>query len=142
MMATAQKTGVLCVDDNPLVIDAVRIKLSRSDLFELTGWLPSADGLVERAQLECPRLVLLDLDMPGLDPLKATEQLLLVCPGTRVVIFSGHVRADLIERAFQAGAWGYVSKNDAETELVNILAQVMNDQIGLSSEARTTYDQI
>ena len=141
MTATAQKSGVLCVDDNPLVIDAVRVKLARSGVFEVTGWLPSAEGLVERAKLECPEVVLLDLDMPGPDPLSVCEQLRQVCPGSRVVIFTGHTRADLIERALDCGAWGYISKNDAESELVQILQLVLKDQVGLSSEARAAYDR-
>lgn len=141
MMSTGRENlGILCVDDNPLVADALRTKLSRIDGFTWRGWLSSADGLVERAQQDCPAIVLLDIDMPGKNPFEALEELCERCPTARVVVFSGHVRRELIERAVDAGAWGYVSKNDGENALVEVLRRVAADEFALSREARLVYD--
>jgi DNA-binding NarL/FixJ family response regulator len=63
------------------------------------------------------------------------------CPEARAVMFSGHVRIDLIERAFAAGAWGYVSKIDGETALINAVRAVRNGEIALSAEARSLYGE-
>jgi DNA-binding NarL/FixJ family response regulator len=142
MTSTEQrKIAVMCVDDNPLVADAVRIKLARTGEFEVSTWLSSADGLLEAARKLCPQMVLLDLDMPGVDPLKAAEEMMRLCPHSKIIVFSGHVRADLIEKALQAGAWGYVSKHDAENELVSVMRLVSKNQIAFSTEARATYDR-
>lgn len=132
--------GVLCVEDNPHVAEALRVMFGRTARFEWKGWLPSADALLETAQREKPGLVLLDLDMPGADPLEAAERMLGALPEIRVVIFSGHVRADHVERALRAGAWGYASKNDGEIELLRVLGAVWDGHVEFSPEVRTVFE--
>jgi DNA-binding NarL/FixJ family response regulator len=55
-------------------------------------------------------------------------------------VFTGHVRRDLIDRALDNGAWGYVSKNDGEEELVASLRKVAAGEFALGPEARRLYD--
>lgn len=142
MASSDEKLTVLCVDDNPDVAEALKIKLSRSQRFEWIGSLLAADTLVETAQRLCPALVLLDLDMPGRDPFDAASELIEHCPSTRVVVFSGHVRHDLVDRALEAGAWGYASKNDGEGELLHVMQEVAAGEVSFSPEVRATYDQL
>lgn len=136
------RVSVLCVDDNAEVAEAIRIKLSRLQGFAWTGWLPKADQLVEYAKQIRPQLILLDVDMPGLDPFAALAELSKHCPESRVLVFSGHVRGDLIERALDTGAWGYVSKNDGEDELLEALNRVAGGDFALSPEVRRVYDSL
>lgn len=131
--------GVLCVDDNPYVVDAIELKLRLVGGFAWKGSLPSADGLVDAATRDTPTLVLLDVDLPGVDPFLALAELSARCPDVKVVMFSGHVRGDLVRRAVDAGAWGYVSKNDGEEELVSALRRVLAGEFALSPEARIVY---
>ncbi|MGD9692755.1 MAG: response regulator transcription factor [Phycisphaerales bacterium] len=135
------KISVLCVEDNPHVAEALRIKLTRTSLFEWKGWLPAADSLHEVAVEVEPEIILLDLDMPGKDPLDAASEFLESYPSARVIVFSGHVRQDLIDRALEAGAWGYASKNDGEDELVNVLMCVRAGEVALSPEVRSIYNR-
>lgn len=141
MQLAEKKIGVLCVDDNPHVAEALKLKLGRAGSFRWMGWLADADRMVETARSICPKIVILDVDMPGQDPFEATAELNQVCPDTRVVFFSGHVRADFIDRALDAGAWGYASKNDGEEELLAVLRAVAGGEMAFSPEARSTYDQ-
>ncbi len=131
--------SILCVDDNPAVAKALETKLSRAGGFMWKGALECADGLVAECSRVCPDLVLLDVDMPGKSPFEALEELVELCPGTRAVMFSGHVRRDLVERSLDAGAWGYVSKNDGEDELIAALRRVSGGELGLSPEAERAY---
>ena len=128
--------GILSVDDNPHVGDALRKRLSRIDGFQWDGWLPSADALVDYVSTRCPHIVLLDIDMPGKDPFEALAELVARCPDSRVLVFSGHVRRDLIQRATDAGAWGYVSKNDAEDSLIDAIRGVAEGEFVISDEVR------
>ena len=138
-----QAFTVVCVDDNPQVADAVRVKLQRAGDFEWAGWAADADAMLAMFKdgTACPDLVILDLDMPGIDPFEATAKLTTTCACSRVVVFTGHVRKELIERAVEAGAWGYVAKSDGADSLVTALRSVMNDEFTLSPEARSTYDR-
>jgi two-component system response regulator DesR len=141
MMTYRDKVGVLCVDDNAHVADALRIKFGRDERFDWKGWLPSADELVEVAIRECPAVVLLDVDMPGKDPFDATAGLVERCPESRVLFFSGHVRPELIDRAIEAGAWGYVSKSDGEGALMDAACRVAAGEFVLGSEVRAAYNR-
>jgi two-component system response regulator DesR len=142
MTSAPAKAGVLCVDDNAHVAEALRLRLAGHPEFTWRGWLTSADDLVETGARERPDLVLLDVDMPGRDPFEATAELIARLPSVRVVVFSGHVRVDLIERAMAAGAWGYVSKNDGEQELFRVLERVRDEQVAFSPEAQAMYDRL
>jgi len=141
MVAESEAIGVLCVDDNSNVADALKLKLSRLPPFRWKGWLPAADALVETAIRECPDVILLDLDMPGRDPFLAMAEVVDRCTDSRVVVFSGHVRMDLIDKAMQSGAWGYASKNDGEDELIHVMRAVAAGDVAFSSEVRATYDR-
>lgn len=130
----AKAIRVLCVDDNDLVAEALQIKLQLSGGFEWLGRLPSADSLVEVATRLRPDVVLLDIDMPGKSPFVALVELREGCPDTRVLMISGHVRQELIDRAFECGAWGYISKNDGTDVIVQGVRDVARGEFAMGPE--------
>lgn len=132
--------SILCVDDNAAVVEAVATKLTRAGGFLWKGALSRADDLLETCMRDCPDLLILDVDMPGLDAFRALSDLVRHAPNTRAVVFSGHVRRELIERSLDAGAWGYVSKNDGEDDLVLVLRRVAAGEMALGPEAKRLYD--
>jgi two-component system, NarL family, response regulator DesR len=137
--AQAGRVRVLCVDDNEDVIDALRLFLSREPRLEWAGWLPDAGELLSEAHACRPDIVLLDVDMPRRDPFEALRALAAVCPDVRVIMLSGHVRNELVNRAIAAGAWGYVAKGDGQRAILDVIAQVANGEFAMSSEVRTCY---
>jgi two-component system, NarL family, response regulator DesR len=126
---------VLCVDDNFLVAEGIRIKLLLEGGFEWLGQLPDANRLLAEVQRLRPDIVLLDLDMPGRDAFKALEELAQAEPDVRAVIISGHARSDLVDRAVEAGAWGYISKGDGTDAIVDGIRQVMQGQFVVGPDA-------
>lgn len=133
------RIGVMCVDDNRHLADALRLALDRDASFEWKGWLPVADALAAEVAARKPTVVLIDVDMPGVDPFAAAAEATRGVPETRMVVFSGHVRRDLIDRAVDAGAWGYVSKNDGEAAILDVIRRVAAGEFALSAEARAVY---
>jgi DNA-binding NarL/FixJ family response regulator len=134
-----QRIRVLCVDDNHLVADALKTKLRLAGGFEWLGQVTEATGLVELADRIKPDIILLDIDMPGEDPFDVLEALTNECPETRVVMFSGHVRGDLIDKAVEAGAWGYISKNDGTESIVSSLHRVAEGEFVIGEEAEAEF---
>lgn len=129
--APQRAVRVLCVDDNSLVADAVATRLYLVGGFKWLGHLPSASGVVDAvARLE-PDVVLMDLDMPGPDPFHAMRELAEQHPESRVLVLSGHVRRDLLDRAIEAGAWGYISKSDDAGTLVSAVRRVARGEFVL-----------
>lgn len=110
--------SVLCVDDNPMIADALSARLALEPDMVLAGCLSDATLLIETVDRMAPDLVLLDVDMPGRDPFDVVGELATRAPALRVVMFSGHLRGELVDRAVEAGAWGYVSKNEGTAAIV------------------------
>ncbi|MCI0629799.1 MAG: response regulator transcription factor, partial [Phycisphaerales bacterium] len=133
---------VLCVDDNYLVAEGIKIKLTLAGGFEWLGQLADADNLVQEVQRLQPDVVLLDIDMPGKDAFGAMEELRASGDQTRVIMVSGHVRTDLIDRAVEAGAWGYVSKGEGTETLVSSIHQVLEGRFVMGPEVSAEYRAI
>lgn len=130
---------VLCADDNEQVGEALRQWLARQESFRWVGHLPTADRLPDEVSRLDPDIVVLDIDMPGRNPFEACAEVARRAPRSRVVVFSGHVRLDLIERAIESGAWAYVSKNDGESHLSAAMSTAAEGELYLSPEARGVF---
>ncbi|MBF0372035.1 MAG: response regulator transcription factor [Alphaproteobacteria bacterium] len=113
--------GVLCVDDNPMIADALSARLALEPDMALVGRLSDASTLLDTVGRVNPDIVLLDVDMPGRDPFDAVDELRTREPMVRVVMFSGHLRGELVDRAVEAGAWGYVSKNEGTEAIIDAI---------------------
>ena len=127
---------VLCVDDNFLVVEAVRHKLASVGGFDWAGSLSRADRLVETASETNADVVVLDIDMPGRDPFDAMLELARTNPNARVLMLTGHVRRELVDRAFESGAWGYVSKSLGSDEIVSAIRRVQSGEVVVSDDVR------
>lgn len=127
---------VLCVDDNPLVAEAITVQLRAVPDIQCIGCASNADELLTIAAMDCPDIVLLDYDMPGKPALGAIGELMNMCPETRVLIFSGFVQRELIDRAIDAGAWGFVAKVDAHEDLLTAIREVASGSFAFSPAVR------
>ncbi len=110
---------VLIVDDHTLVRHCLRGLIDKTP--GLTVVADAADGreAVTLAAKLRPHVVLMDIEMPGLNGVEATRQIVNQTPGVRVVALSGHVDEGRTARMFEAGASGYVTKTAAFEELLD-----------------------
>lgn len=127
---------VLVVDDNKLVCDALKIMLDSADGMQYAGSLPSADELHETVLKEEPDVVVLDLDMPGRDPIDVVRSLADHRPSTRIIIYTGHVRQRLVDRVFDAGAWGFVGKCETTDAVIDAIRRVAAGEVVIAPGTR------
>ncbi|MCI0630685.1 MAG: response regulator transcription factor [Phycisphaerales bacterium] len=130
---------VLCVDDDDLVGQLIKITLKHAGGFQWLGQAHEADDLVARVLQDRPDVVLLDLCMPGKSPFTAIEELITACPDVKVIMLSGHADSHLIDRAIEAGAWGYLSKFDDGADLVCAIRRIAGGEFVLGPQAKTEY---
>lgn len=123
---------VLCADDNALIAMDLQGAIDTEPDMQCVGCLHRADDLSREVEQHSPDVVLLDLTMPGRDPLEVLEEISRVYPSTRTVVFSGYSDPDLMDRAIEAGAWGYVVKSGDLTALIEAIRRVAQGEFALT----------
>lgn len=121
----SEPTRVLIVDDHPMVAEGIRAILETYDDIRVIGTLANGREAVEAAPALAPDVILLDLNMPRMGGLTATELLLERLPDTRILILSMHDSAEYIATALRHGAMGYVLKDVPIEEVKLAIDRVM-----------------
>jgi DNA-binding NarL/FixJ family response regulator len=127
----------LLVDDHAIVREGLRALLDGSAEFEVVGEAPDGREAVRRAiELE-PDVTVMDIAMPDLDGIEAVRALRRLNVASRIVMLTMHTAPLVVQRAFAAGADGYVVKTAAATELVAAIRAVRSGERYLSRALRS-----
>jgi two-component system invasion response regulator UvrY len=132
--AAATSVSVLVVDDHAIIREAVKLLLERAR-FSVVGLAASGSQAVSAARKLAPDVIVMDLILPELNGLDATERILRFRPDTGIVILSASCAPGHIVRAMRAGALGYVLKQSAATDVVHAVDEVKDRRRYLSPEA-------
>jgi len=112
---------VLLADDHTIVRQGLRAILEADPAFEVVGEVSDGRDAVQLAQELRPDAVVMDIAMPGMNGIEATRKITARPDPPRVIILSMYADVEHIVHAIQAGASGYVRKQDADAELVGAL---------------------
>ena len=135
-------TRILIVDDHPLTREALAGLLGQHG-FDVVGQAADGDEAVDAARTLQPRLVLLDLSMPGTDGLTALPRLREAAPECEVVVLTASGDDDNLLAAVSGGAAGYLLKSEPPERIVDFLRGVANGEAALSgSVARRLLEQV
>jgi DNA-binding NarL/FixJ family response regulator len=115
------KVPVLVADDHGLIRDALAAFLEGVEEVELVGLARNGEEAVALALAHHPRVVVMDVSMPGMDGVEATRQILHNAPDTRIVVLTGHANRELADAACRAGAVAYVSKDREADEIFDAI---------------------
>lgn len=129
-------TRILIVDDHPLVAEGIEAILETYDDLEIVGVLNNGQEAVTRVDELAPDVILLDLNMPGVSGLSATEMILERRANTRILILSMHDSPEYISTALSHGARGYVLKDVPTEEIKDAIDAVMAGEEYLCTGAR------
>ncbi len=130
------KTRVLIVDDHPMVTEGIQAILESYDDITVVGTLGNGQEAVERVNELAPDVILLDLNMPGVSGLNATEMILEERPETRILILSMHDSPEYISTALSHGAKGYILKDVPTDEIKTAIETVMAGEEYLCTGAK------
>jgi two-component system, NarL family, nitrate/nitrite response regulator NarL len=134
---------VLLVDDHPVVRKGLCACLARQEHLRIVG--EAGDGpeaLVKAKELQ-PDLMLMDIDLPGMNGLAVAEALQQEQPQIQIVFLSMHSEGEYVMRILQSGARGYVLKHAPTEELVQAIDKVYAGETYFSPEvAKVALNQI
>lgn len=108
---------VMLVDDHQLMRDVLVHLLSREQDLDVVAAAADAAESLDLARRARPDVVLMDIDLPGIDGIAATRALLTLHPALKIVMLSASVSKSLIRDAAAAGARGYLLKGDPPDRL-------------------------
>ena len=112
MIESTATVGVLIVDDQAPFRDVARTVVALSPGFDVVAEAASGEEAVVAAAERHPQLVLMDINLPGINGLEATRRITDAQPGTIVILLSTYTRDDLPDDARNCGAAKYVHKED------------------------------
>src|SRR3970282_2300443 len=114
---------VLIADDHPMVREGLRSMLDAQGI-EVIGEAVNGAEAVERAQQIDPDVVLMDVRMPDMDGLAATEIIKQTSPQTSVIVITSYEKKECLRRAIEAGAAGYLLKGMSRDSLIDAIRLV------------------
>jgi two-component system NarL family response regulator len=127
---------VVIVDDHPMVAEGIESILESYDDIRVLAALTNGRAIIDRVCDLAPDVILMDLNMPGIGGLTATEMILERRPGTRILILSMHDSPEYIASALSHGAQGYVLKDVPTDEIRIAIDAVMCGQKYLCTGAQ------
>jgi DNA-binding NarL/FixJ family response regulator len=132
------KISVFLADDHAVVRDGLRYLLETQPDIRVVGSSSDGRNTVRQVNQLRPNVVIMDIAMPLLNGIEATEQILKISPSIYVIILSMHATAEHIYRALQAGARGYLLKESAGMEVVKAIREVSVGRRYLSQRIEET----
>jgi len=134
---------ILVVDDHPIVRRGISMCLALQARMQVVG--EAADGreaLLKVQELK-PDVVLMDIDMPRMNGMAATDLLRREVPGVKVLILSMHSNSDYVMRIIECGARGFILKEAPPAELAQAIELVHAGQTHFSPDvARVALNQV
>ncbi len=110
---------VLLVEDHTIVREGLKAMLALESDLLVVGEAPDGNAGVKLAKELSPDVVVMDLNLPGLNGVDATQAIKQACPATRVLVLSMYGGPEHVRPAVRAGASGYLVKGTGVSELVS-----------------------
>ena len=122
---------VLIVDDHEIMRQGLKALLESHEDIEVVGEATNGQEAVEETARLRPDVVLMDITMPGMNGLEATQVIKKADPGAKILILTMHQDEAYFFKILEAGASGYFIKGGSMSELVTALQAVANGDVFL-----------
>jgi DNA-binding NarL/FixJ family response regulator len=124
MSQSAPRINVSVVEDNARVRGGLVHLINLSEGFKCVSQHPTAEAALEELPAARPDVVLMDINLPGINGVECVRQLKLNLPQTQVVMLTVYEDTEMIFKALTAGATGYLLKQTPPNELLNAIRDV------------------
>ena len=136
------KIRVMVADDHAVLRSGLKLLINSQSDMQVVGEAGSHDEALKEVRTIKPDVLTLDMTMPGGTAVRVIETLARECPMTRVVVLTMHDDAAYFRVAMAAGAFGYVVKKSADTELLDAIRAVARGRIYTQVQLATASDRL
>jgi len=127
-------TRLMIVDDHEVVRMGLKAALDIEEDFTVVAEAGNGQDAIDRAKVQRPDIVLMDVRMEGMDGIEACREIRSELPATKVLMLTSYAEEETVVAALLAGAAGYVLKNVARARLLEALRSVARGESLLDSK--------
>ena len=136
-----QETKILIADDHTIVRTGLKTILGYQKGFRVIGEAENGEEAVAAVRRIQPDVVVMDLVMPIMDGIRATEEIARECPATKVIILTTFTQSEGIATALSAGAVGALTKTATSAELSAAIRAAMRGERFVADEIQQMLDE-
>lgn len=129
-----EKYRIIIVENHTLLRAALRALLSQDEALDIVGESDNGRDAIKLAIKLMPHLIIMDLNMDGMNGTEATRSIKMLIPETRVLILTMHKADEYIHESLKAGADGYILKDATHDELNTAIHSILNGKTYLSPD--------
>lgn len=120
--------NVYLVDDHEVVRTGIRHLLNDERGIKVVGESASGEEAVKWCRSHYPDVILLDMELPGIDGIEATKKIVRHNPDVKIIVLTAHTQDPFPTKVMQAGAWGFLCKSAGPKEVINAIRMVNSGQ--------------
>ncbi len=128
------KIKIIIADDHQLVIDGIKSLLSDVEEMDIVGEALNGNELLDLLKNQSSDIVILDINMPGMDGLKAMQNINSLYVDTKILVLTTYDDTRLIREILKLGAKGYVLKSTGKEELLKAIKALASGGTFFSKE--------
>jgi len=127
------KQEILLAEDHTILREGIKALLSGNPDLVIVGEAADGREAIQRSQELQPQVILMDLSMPNINGTEAIRAIKQRNPAIKIIVLTVHKSEEYVRATLEAGADGYVLKDDSQQDLLAAFASVQKDRVYLSS---------
>jgi DNA-binding NarL/FixJ family response regulator len=136
-----EKVSILIVDDHTLVRETWSFILNTDERFKVIAESGSGEEAVELAKQLRPNIVIMDINLPGMNGIEATQLIRKFSPASRILGVSLHTQPTYARKMIQKGAMGYVTKNSSREEMFKAITEIQSGRRYICDEIKNILSE-
>lgn len=136
-----KKITILIAEDHTLVREMWVLDLNTDPRFSVIGQTGNAEDAILMAKQLMPDILIMDINLPGMSGIEATQQICKYAPHTKILGVSFHTTPIYAREIMQKGASGYVTKNSSREEMVTAIVEIQSGNKYICNEIKSILSE-
>jgi DNA-binding NarL/FixJ family response regulator len=138
---TMEKITILITEDHTLLRESCVMVLNSDPRFTVVAQCRSGEEAVDLARDLRPNVVIMDINLPGMNGFETTKQIRKYSPGSRILCLSLHTQPAYVRQIMRLGATGYVTKNSPKEELFEAIIAIHDNRKYICAEIKNILSE-